>query len=212
MLTEMTIRNAKQADRDYKLRDAYNLYLVVAKGGRKHWRMDYRFNGKRQTLAIGRYPDVSLRDARTACYQARVDISNNRNPRVTTRHELTFKATAMEWFRVKMAGSNRSESHQLRSLRMLEKELLPGIGHRCLSEISPTDVLCVLRGIEERNCIDTAHRAKQTAGQVFRYAIASGYTNSDPTANLRDALRPRKKIHYASITCLLYTSPSPRDS
>ena len=204
MLTEMTIRNAKPADRDYRLRDAFNLYLVVAKSGRKHWRMDYRFKGKRQTLAIGRHPEVSLRDARTACHQARADISNHRDPRAANRLELTFKAVAMEWFRVKIQGSSCSKSHQLKSLHRLEEELFPGIGHRCLSEISPTDVLCVLRGIEERNCISTAHKVKQTAGQVFRYAIASGYTTSDPTANLRDALRPN--------TCLLYTSPSPRDS
>ena len=204
-ITDFEARNAKPRDKDYKIRDRDNLYLAVTKAGGKYWRMDYRFGGKRKTLTIGKYPEISVKASREICSQARSDISNGVDPslkkkagRLNHNPLHTFKKTGLEWFEVMLA--DKSESHKSRSLRMLKKELFPQIGDKELHDIAPLELLTVLRRIEERGVVDTAHRARQTAGQVFKYGISCGYCSNNPADQLAGALRPRNKVHYPAIT------------
>ncbi|WP_252179703.1 site-specific integrase [Endozoicomonas sp. 4G] len=147
------------------------------------------------------------KEAREKRDVARKQLSDNIDPGVykaqqkiaaTSAAENDFETIAMEWYNVQL--SDKSESHKSRSLRMLRKELFPHIGRRPISDISPPELLMLLRRIENRGVVDTAHRAKQTAGQVFKYAIATGRTNRNPANDLTGALRPKNKTHYAAIT------------
>lgn len=200
-------KNALPKNKDYKLTDEKGMFLLVKPTGRKYWRMQYRFSGKFKTLALGVYPEVSLKVARQKRDDARKLLSDNIDPiahKLSEKQAVTeaasnhFEALGREWFAIKL--TDKSESHRSRSLRMLEKELFPHLGHRPVAEITAPELLQVLRRIENRGVVDTAHRAKQTAGQVFQYAIATGRADRNPANDLAGALRPVSKTHYAAIT------------
>ena len=200
-LSDVEARNAKPRDKDYKLRDRDNMYLTITKKGTKYWRMDYRHDGKRKTLTFGKFPELKLREARKKCSEAKDRLAEGGDPSQKNHHPVQqrlFRDTGMEWYRVKL--HDKSDSHKSRSLRLLEKELFPKIGDRTLSDITPSELLEVLRAIEDRGVIDTARRAKQTAGQVFTYAISCDYTDNNPTVSLSGALKPKNTTHYPSIT------------
>jgi len=110
----------------------------------------------------------------------------------------TFRTVADEWYENQLEG--KSESYRDRTKRLLKNDLLPSLGHRPIGEIEPPELLMALRKIEARGAVDMASRARQTAGQVFRYAVATGRAERDPSADLRGALKARKKKHYAAIT------------
>jgi hypothetical protein len=159
--------------------------LIRPRGG-KYWRYDYRFAGKRKTLALGIYPDVSLAQARKAHLVAREGLSEGIDPaEVKKINKLTknltgsstFEGLAREWFNQKMG--DKSDSYRVRTLRILEKDLFPSFGNQPISKITPLELAAVLKKIENRT-IDIAHRAKQTAGLIFRYAIATGRAKTDP--------------------------------
>lgn len=201
------VKNAQPKDRDYKIADEKGMYLLVKSNGRKYWRMQYRFAGKFKTLSFGVYPEVSLKEAREKRDSARKLLAEKIDPsahRQQQKHALAeagennFEYIGREWYETKLAG--KSHSHRSRSLRMLEKELFPHIGHRPISDITPPELLAILRRIEDRGVVDTAHRAKQTAGQVFKFAVATGRTEHNPANDLTGALRPKNKTHYAAIT------------
>ncbi|WP_027949586.1 tyrosine-type recombinase/integrase [Haliea salexigens] len=206
-LTATQVKHAKPTDKQYKLSDGDGLYLLVHPNGSKYWRFDFRFAGKRKTLALGVYPDVSLLEAREAHQDARTNLRKGINPAATrkvakqTQHltdQNTFEAIAREWFSTKMC--DRSKSHQDRTLRALEKDLFPYLGDRPITGITASDLLNTLRRIESRGAVETAHRAKQTAGQVFRYAVVTDRAERDPSADLKGALKNPKKKHLAAIT------------
>lgn len=206
-LTATQVKHAKPTDKQYKLSDGDGLYLLVHPNGSKYWRFDFRFAGKRKTLALGVYPDVSLLEAREAHQDARTDLRKGINPTATrkvakqTQHltdQNTFEAIAREWFSTKMY--DRSKSHQDRTLRALEKDLFPYLGDRPITGITASHLLNTLRRIESRGAVETAHRAKQTAGQVFRYAVVTDRAERDPSADLKGALKNPKKKHLAAIT------------
>lgn len=206
-LTATAVSQAKPKAKQYKLSDSHGLFLQVMPNGSKYWRYKYRFAGREKTLALGVYPDVSLKEARTARQEARAKLDNGVDPGVVRKVEKltrnlaaadSFEAVAREWFEKTMA--HRSEGHRKRTERMLEKDLFPFIGTRPVGEISAPEVLAALRRVESRGATDVAHRAKQTAGQVFRYAIITGRAERDPSADLKGALTPRRKKHHAAIT------------
>jgi len=206
-LTAIQVKQAKPRDRDYKLYDGRGLFVLIATNGSKYWRLKYRVEGKEKTLALGVYPDVSLADAREKCQQARSQMKNGIDPGVAKRVEKltrdlsaadTFEAIAREWFEVKMR--DRSKSHRDRTLRALESDLFPTIGSRPIGEVSAPELLATLRKIEKRGAIETAKRANQTAGQIFRYAVATGRGQQDPSAALKGALQNPKKRHHAALT------------
>lgn len=206
-LTATQVKTAQAKEKDYKLSDEKGLYLLVRSSGRKYWKVKYRFAGKEKKLSLGVYPEISLKDAREGRDEARNLLKRNIDPSAQKQIEKfavieslanSFEVVGREWFQVKL--SNASDSHKSRSLRMLEKELFPSLGNRPVAEVTAPELLSLLRKIENRGVVDTAHRAKQTAGQVFQYAIVTGRAERNPANDLTGALRPKNKTHYAAIT------------
>jgi integrase len=207
-LTATEVKQAKPAEKATKLTDGGGMYLLVHPKGAKYWRHDYRFSGKRKTLALGVYPEVSLKEAREKHQDARkqlrngIDPGNERKVEKLTRHLAaaeSFEAVAREWFNQIMP--DKSKSYRERTGRILEKDLYPYLGNCPIASITAPELLATLRRIEDRGANDIAHRAKQTAGQIFRYAVATGRAERDPSGDLKGALKPRrKKKHHAAVT------------
>jgi len=203
-LTEKVIQKAEPAEKQYKLTDGEGMYLLVSNKGGKWWRLDYRFNGKRKTLSLGTYPKIKLKKARELRGDARKLISNGVDPSLKRRiHkyqgiEDSFESIAREWHT--KHSPNWSESHGVRILRRLENDLFPWLGTQPINKISPPELLSVLRKIESRGAIETAHRAHQNCGQIFRYAVATGRAERDPSGDLKGAIPPAKPKHHPSIT------------
>ena len=208
-LTNIFIKNVKHAGATSgdKYTDGRALYLLVNAVG-KYWRMDYRFVDKRKTLALGVYPDVGLAKARLRRDKAREQLADGIDPAVAKREEKqeqadaaanTFEAVARIW--LTKTAAKRAEVTQSRITTLLEKDVFPFIGHMPISTIKPRDVLDrAVRKIETRGSIDTAHRAKQICGQIFRYAVAIGLAERDVTTDLRGALSAIPESHFAAIT------------
>lgn len=206
-LTDTAIRTAKPNDKPRKLADEKGLYILVTPTGGKWWRLDYRFAEKRKTLSMGVYPEVSLKDARERRDNARkllaagIDPGENRKATKTAKADRaanSFEAVAREWFAAH--SPNWAASHAEKIIQRLEKDIFPWLGGKPVAEITAPDLLAVLRRIESRGALDTAHRAHQNCGQVFRYAVATGRAERDPSGDLRGALAPAKHEHFASIT------------
>ena len=203
-LTATTIKTCKPKDKAYKLTDGGGLYLLVSPRGGKWWRFDYRFQSKRKTLSMGVYPAVCLKDARDRRDEAKKQLANGIDPamvRQSQKHQQsqpnTFEAVAREWHAKFKPGW--SVTHASRLLRLLERDIFPWIGSMPVSDVSSPLLLQTIRRIETRS-LDTAHRAMQNCGQVFRYAIATGRQQNDPTHALKGAIPPIRDNHFASIT------------
>ncbi|MEZ5585231.1 MAG: tyrosine-type recombinase/integrase [Candidatus Competibacteraceae bacterium] len=206
-LTDTAIRNAKPSGKLFKLYDQKGLYLLVTAAGGKWWRIDYRFVGKRQTLSLGVYPDVTLKEARDKCAEVRKQIAAGIDPSVhrkaqksahAERAANSFELVAREWFM--KHSPNWAENHASKIIRRLEKDIFPWLGLRPIADITPPELLAVVRRIEHRGALETAHRVLQNCGQVFRYAVATGRAERDPSQDLRGALPPARETHHASIT------------
>ena len=190
-----------------KYRDGAGMYLLVKTAG-KYCRMDYRFAEKRKTLALGTYPEVSLKKARDRREAARELLADGVDPNTAKREEKaaklsaaasTFEVVARDW--LNKTKADRAPITQDKVTAWLEKDAFPFIGKLPISTIGPRDVLeKVVRKIEARGAIDTAHRLKMLCGQVFRYAVVSGLAERDVTADLRDALATKTGTHYAALT------------
>ena len=204
-LTDIQIRNTKPGDKQAKMTDGGGLYLLVSPKGGRWWRFDYRFGGKRKTLSFGTYPDVSLKAARERRDEARKLVSNGADPGEVRKAQKAavagaecFEAVAREW--MAKFSPKWADSHTKKITERLVKDIFPWLGKRPIAEITAPEILTVLRRIESRGAVETAYRAKMNCGQVFRYAVATGRAERDPTADLRGAL-PRGKVnHRAAIT------------
>ena len=183
------------------------LYLEVSPTGSKRWFYKYRKDGKEGRMALGSYPHVSLKDARKARDAAKLKKSTGVDPvqvrkveklKATTPDADTFKVTALEWYAMKL--DSWSNHYAIREKRNLEKDLFPFLGARRISEIEAIELLATVRRVEERGALDVAHRVLTTAGQVWRYAVATGRTPRDITADIRGALKPHHGKHFAAIT------------
>ena len=190
-----------------KYTDGGGMYLLVTPAG-KYWRMNYRYAGKRKTLALGVYPTVSLAEARKRREKAREQLAKDIDPNVAKREEKqvkadlaanTFELVARAW--LKKTAVTRKEITQNRITTLLEHDVFPHIGNLPINTLGPRDVLTkALRKIEDRGSIDTAHRAKQVCGRIFRYGVAVGLAERDVTADLRGALAEIPKAHFSAIT------------
>lgn len=206
-LTAASIRQAKPRDKDYKIFDGGGLYILVKKDGSKYWRLKYRFGGKERLLSIGVFPEVTLGEAREKRYDARKQLRENIDPSTAKQIQKqdtklaagnSFQAVSEEWF---IRQIHRwSEVHQTKVRWMLNKNLFPWLGHRPINEISPPELLSALRRVESRGALETAKRTKQVAGQVFRFGVASGYCERDPSQDLKEALATPEKKHLAAVT------------
>lgn len=189
-----------------KLTDGQGMYLLITSTS-KYWRMDYRFGDKRKTLALGVYPEVSLKEAREKRDAARKQLRDGTDPMAAKQATQqaafvasisSFEAVAKAWFDKNML--TKSASHQTRVWRHLESNIFPWLGGKSVSEIKPADLLACLRRIEERGAHETAHRTRWACSKVFRYAIAAGLAESDPAALLSDALTKPEKSAFPTIT------------
>ena len=209
MLTPSAVANAKPQAKPYKLADERGMYLLVKPDGGRLWRFDYRRpdTRKRNTVSLGIFPDVSLRKARDKRDEARALLADGIDPgherkavkaAGEDRAANSFAVIAEEWLAKQAA---RMAPATLAKTRWTFDDLLfPWIGSRPIAEIDAPELLKLLRRIEERGAHETAHRTKQRAGQVFRYAIATGRTKHDPTTDLRGALAPVVSTSRAAIT------------
>lgn len=205
-LTASEAKAAAPGDKDYKLADEKGLFLLVKSNGSKYWRLKYRFEGKEKLLALGVFPEVTLAMARHERDAARLKIKQGIDPGLQrkatkrAREEAaanSFAAIANEWLE-KRGEKSRSTDGRLQ--RLLQNDLFPRLGQLPITEITPQKLLAELRRIESRGAIETAHRAKQNASQIFRYAIATGRAERDPSADLTGALATPQGKHFAAIT------------
>lgn len=209
-LTDTACKNAKCPPDKARARftDAGGLYLEVMPTGGKHWRWKYRWMGKEKRLALGTYPAVGLARARRARDDARITLKGGQDPvqgkkdakaAALVRMENNFEAVARAWF--EHWKGPKTERHSDYVLRRLEADVFPEIGHRAIAEVTAPMLLAVAKKIEARDALDIAKRALQTCGQIFRYAVAHGIIERNPAADVKpsDALKPRKKTHYARL-------------
>lgn len=204
-MNDVQAKNAEIRATAYKLRDERALYLWVQPNGSKLWRMNYRFAGKQNTASFGQYPAVSLKQARIRCDEAKALLRQGIDPSAVKAQARTalrmaaedsFEAIAREW----LGRQNHAESTRTKALWIFERLLFPWIGRTPITGIKAPDLLAVLQKTEARGKLESAQRAKQYAGLVFRYAIATGRAQDDPSASLRGTLTTPKTQHRASIT------------
>ena len=206
-LTDVAVRQAKPAAKAAKLYDDRGLFLLVTPDGAKWWRFRYWLAGKEKLLSLGVYPEVSLKQARSARDSARKLLADGIDPGVqrrvakaarVERAANSFEAVAREWY-TKMAATWNS-AHGDRIIRRLERDIFPWIGGRPVAEVTAPEVLAVVRRVEKRGALETAHRALSNCGHVFRYAIATGRAAGDPSRDLRGALPPVNGEHFPAVT------------
>jgi len=213
-LTDPAVRNAKPGfkptgeatDKPYRLADGAGMYLEIYPNDSRYWRLKYRFAGKEKRLALGVYPEVSLKEARKRRDEARKLLDNGLDPSQARQAERrarklsadsSFEAVAREWYEKQVHTWVKTHANDV--LRRLEGNAFPAIGHRPISEIEAPELLMMARKIETRGAYDLAHRVLQVCGQVFRYGVATGRCTRDPVPDLRGALKPHVKKHQAAI-------------
>ncbi len=204
-LTTVAARAAKSRMKPYRLAAGAGLYLEVMPTGAKYWRWKYRYAGKEKRLALGVFPGVSLAEARTQRDAARALLAEGVDPSVrrkARKHakavaaQNAFGAIAREWLqrqRASMAAVTFAKAEWMLGLAS-------ALDAQPIASITAPDILAVLRAIESRGTHETAHRVKARIGQVFRYAIATGRAQRDPTTDLRGALAPVVSTAHAAVT------------
>jgi len=206
-LSSVEIRNAKPIEKIYRLFDERGLYLEVAPSGGKWWRLKYRFNGKEKRLSLGTFPDVALKDARERRDNLRKLLADGIDPSVNRKATKavaadqaanSFEIIAREWF--SKYSTTWSESHGNLIIRRFERDIFSWLGEKPINEITPPQLLTIIRRIEARGAQETAHRVMANCSQVFRYAVATARIERDPTQDLRGALSPVKGKHFAAET------------
>ena len=207
MLTHIQIASAKSSAKPFNLSDSQGLHLTVQPNGSKLWRLSYRYLGRQKTFHIGPWPDVSLADARARRDEARRQIAAGLDPaqekkRARAAAEIaaanTFKNVAEEWF-AKCEREGRARI-TLDKIRWLLGMAYPMIGALPISDISPQEVLAVLRKVEATGRYESARRMRSVLSRVFRYGIATARADRDVAADLRGALITPKVRHLAAIT------------
>ena len=208
MLTDTRVKSAKPKDTAYKLSDERGLHLLVYPNSSKLWQLRYRYEGKEKTASLGKYPDVTLAQAREKRDKMRQQLANAIDPveaqravkeakKVAQAH--SFEAVARTWYA--SWSSTKSPRHAVYVLRRLQADIFPVIGLRPVSELQAPELVAMLKTIEKRGALDIAKRAHQTTGQILRYAIAHGVAQRNPAADIKpsDILASSAKSNYARI-------------
>ncbi|GKT26613.1 hypothetical protein AVHM3334_21505 [Acidovorax sp. SUPP3334] len=218
-LTDTAIRRAIPGPKTQKLTDGQGMYLEVAPSGGKWWRLKYRIAGVEKRLSLGTYPDISLKVARerrddaralilqgidpsdvrkASKVQAQTDEADAAREAAGLPQPNSFEHIAREWYQTRR--DDWSPTYGQKIMRRLEVDVFPWLGAKPVNAITPPMVLAVLRRVEGRGVVETAHRALENCGQVFRYAVATGQIDSNPARDLKDALRRPMVKHFAAIT------------
>jgi integrase len=218
--SDHTIKAVRSGDARKRLSDGDGLYLLLfVKGGAHGWRLDYSFQGRRKTLSLGTYPSTTLAIARRKADAAREKVADGHDPSQARKAERvghtkareaeerqaqglppvdSFEAIAREWFEVKRGGWAKAYADKV--IARLASDVFPYVGSAHVGSVTPVQVLKVLRRVEARGVIETAHRALDSCGQVFRYAVATGRSATNPARDLKDALRKPEPKHFPAIT------------
>ncbi|WP_367304970.1 tyrosine-type recombinase/integrase [Burkholderia multivorans] len=208
-LTDVRCGNARYSagGAGNKLFNGGGLFLELRASGAKKWRLKYRFNGKENLLTFGDYPAVSLADARSKRDEAKRTLAAGLDPAMqrdiarrdqAVSAENTFEAVSREWH--EMQRGSWTADHAGRAMDRLQNDVFPHIGRRPISEISAPELLAVIRRIESRGALETSRRTHQTCGQVFRYAVATGRADRDPSPDPRGALKTRAVKNMARVS------------
>lgn len=206
-LTDTFIRQVKHTGKPAgdKHTDGAGMYLLVTASG-KYWRLDYRHGGKRRTMALGVYPEVSLAKARKRREEARelladgVDPAEEKRARKAANEAAvgsTVEAVGLDWLATHRAGW--SVAHFIREERNLKKDVFPYLGKRRIGDIEPPELLAVIRRVESRGALDVAHRVLITARGVWQHAVAHGHATRDISQDIKKALKPHIKRNLPAI-------------
>lgn len=208
-LTDVAIRRAKAGPKAYKMSDSSGLFLLVERTGGKLWRMKYRIDGREKKLAIGRYPEIGLAEARRRRDAAREQLAQGKDPsrekqrqkaRARLDAENTFAALAAEFCEKRRNDGSRAWAPATaKRCEYLLSVLNSSIGTLPIADIEPADILTAVRRIESKGKLESAKRTLQLAGSVFRYAVATARLKSDPTRDLRGALMNPTVTHYGAV-------------
>lgn len=203
-LSDVKVRTAKPEAKAYKLTDGEGMVLLVHPNGSKYWRLRYRFDGKEKMLALGKYPEISLADARARRDEARKQLANGVDPseskkavKVEQEQEaITFEVVAREWH-----ASNRqwSEAHSARVLKSLEDNLFQAIGKRNIADLGTRDLLPPIKAVEMAGRLQVASRLQQRTTAIMRYAVQSGLIDYNPAQEMAGAVATGKRKHRAAL-------------
>lgn len=207
-LTDALARATNPSDKPVKMADGGGLFLLVTPAGGKYWRMKYRYNGKEKLLALGVYPDVSLKEARLKRSEAKQLLANGRDPGQVKRAQKAaskersannYEAICREWLAAKRQVI--AEGQYLKTLARQENDVLPWLGDRPIAEITAAEIRRVLERVDERGARYTAHRVRSEISQCFRYAIATGRAERNPCPDLKNAILAAPKTkNMAALT------------
>lgn len=202
-LAAVAVRQSKSKDKPYKLSDGGGMFLLVNPNGSKYWRWKYRVNKKEKTLALGVFDNVSLTEAREKVKEARklldqgIDPSIDKQQKKIATGKDTFEAISNEWQKIQSGKWSKGHADKVR--QTLKADALPHLRNKSIKDIKTSDVLHVIKKVEERGALDVAARVKQRISGIFRYAIQTGYTEYNPVDALKDVIKTRKVQHRQSI-------------
>ena len=202
-LTDAAIKNASFGQGKSKRFDGHGLFLQLTPTGAKLWRLKYRYSGKEKLLALGGYPEISLKDAREACEDARRQLRDGIDPSLKRKAERiatgsTFDAVAVEY--LKLHEHEQSATTQRKAKQQLRDFISRSLGSRPIGEITPQELLTALKRIETAGSLETCRKVKELCGRIFRHAVATGRAQRDPTQDLRGLLRAPVAINRPAVT------------
>ena len=211
-LTATEVKVSKPREKDYKLADGRGLYLLVTKSGGKHWKLKYRMESKEKKLSLGAYPEISLAEARELREKYRSEIAKKIDPaakKAASKKQLkvedqkaanTFQIISTEF--LERIRDELSEKYHSKIEQALKRDVYPIIGSIPIDNIKHSDLLFITDAIEQRGAIETAHRVLNLIGKIYKYAVSTGRTPHNITADIdkRYALKKPKERHYPTIT------------
>jgi integrase len=208
-LNDKMIQAARSAPKQYKMADGDGLTLVVRPTGSKLWQFRCRFGGKDKTLSLGEYPLVTLKEAREKTFEAKRLLAQNKDPSIAKKDAAaqilksldprnSVEYIGREWFT--KFSKDWVEGHSTKIIRRFECDLFSYLGKLELNSVTPAQLLDVLRRVEARGALETAHRLLQDCGRIWRYAVATSRADRDITSDLRGALPPPKETHLGALT------------
>lgn len=208
-LTDLSLRSAKPKETQYKLTDGKGLFLLVHPNGGRYWRGNYRFGGKQKTLALGTYPNVSLKEARDRWADAKATLADGIDPSLAKKfkarteaeaNELTFKVVALEWHEKQTKSGVWKPTTAAENLYRLETDIFPVVGGVPIKMVSRTHMKTALKAIEDRGALETCARARAMCERIFDFAEANEYCDHNPARPMREVLAQQSRPgHFAAI-------------
>lgn len=199
MLTEVGVKSAKAGDKQYKLYDEKGLYLIVNPKGGKYWRFDYVFQGRRKTISLGVYPEVSLKEARQRRDECRLKLKSGIDPacKINTVQAVTVKEVAEKWFELNRTKWKDSYTRTVRY--RLDRYVIPFFGNRYVADIKKTDIIDHLKSIEKAGLLNTTRKLKVILSGIFDLAQTMGVVQYDPTVKVTKYLAPLPQKHFPAL-------------